>query len=222
MARVGVRYTSGMSLSVGDEVKVMRPGSNGWTVTDLARPEIEAVWENAHYELVDGVVTEMAPAYFDGTSATFRLMQVVTTVAEARGYEVEAASECDLVLSEDRVVKPDGIVLTLDELRKSRELAAAGGAVVGARQRLYVPPSLVIESVSPGHERHDRQLKRRWYAEFGVGSYWLLDPLRRRLECLRLSGGEFVVEAAGDADAVVETSVFGGVRIELGRVWPRV
>jgi len=73
-----------------------------------------------------------------------------------------------------------------------RKMSRAGSAAKAARPegrdrtRILVPPTLVIESVSPGHEAHDRQTKKRWYAEFGVPSYWVLDAFARSLECYRL------------------------------------
>ena len=60
------------------------------------------------------------------------------------------------------------------------------------------------------HEAHDRVTKRRWYAEFGVANYWLLDVFGRSLECLVLDGGEYRADAAGpapdraQADALVD------------------
>jgi Uma2 family endonuclease len=88
-----------------------------------------------------------------------------------------------------------------------------------ARTRILVPPSLVIESVSPGHERHDRDVKRKWYAEFGVPHYWLLNAYERTLDCLVLQGGVYEVAQTVRDDAQVRPPPFPGLVIPLAHVW---
>ena len=80
---------------------------------------------------------------------------------------------------------------------------------------------MVIESISVGHERHDRQTKRRWYADFGVRHYWIVDGLRRTLDCLLLDGDQYRDDAAGrDAD-VVRPASLAGLAVPLAEVWVR-
>jgi len=201
-------------------VKPFKPGSSGWTVEDLEAPEVWSAWESGRYELVEGVITEMPPAVFDGSSAVVKLIRLVLDQVEDSGLSVEPASECDIVLAPTRIVRADGIILLTSELRRSRQLSRAAGAVVNARQKILVPPSLVIESVSLGHESHDRQLKRLWYAEFGVPNYWILDALRKTVDFLRLENGAYVENARSGTTASVRPTAFGGVEVEMFKVWP--
>ncbi len=41
---------------------------------------------------------------------------------------------------------------------------------------LFVPPSMAVEIVSTNWSE-DYQKKVAWYAAFGVGEYWIVDPL---------------------------------------------
>ena len=84
---------------------------------------------------------------------------------------------------------------------------------------MRVAPALAIESISPGHEAHDRKTKRRWYAEAGIRHYWLLDGLAKTLECLVLEGAEYGTEQLARDDDEVRTSLFPGLVIPLRRVW---
>jgi len=52
-------------------------------------------------------------------------------------------------------------------------------------------PTLVIEIVSPGTEKNDRQFKRMRYAELGVVYYLIVDPMTKQIETLRLDEGEY-------------------------------
>jgi Uma2 family endonuclease len=78
---------------------------------------------------------------------------------------------------------------------------------------------LIIESVSVGHELHDRQTKREWYRSFGVAHYWLLDPFGRTLECLRLENDGYRVDANGHDDDVLTPTLYHGLTIHLSRIW---
>ncbi|HWE04680.1 MAG TPA: hypothetical protein VG326_19900 [Tepidisphaeraceae bacterium] len=50
-----------------------RPGATGWSAGDLDHPEIERQWVTGRYEIVEELLTKMAPAYFAGGNAAFRL-----------------------------------------------------------------------------------------------------------------------------------------------------
>lgn len=64
-------------------------------------------------------------------------------------------------------------------------------------QGMIVPPLLVVEVLSPSTRRKDLLLKREIYAEFGIATYWLLDPPRRLLTVLTLQDGAYVETAQG-------------------------
>jgi Uma2 family endonuclease len=80
-------------------------------------------------------------------------------------------------------------------------------------------PTLLVESISVGHEYHDRVIKREWYAEANIPNYWLLDAKERSLVCLVLGGDGYIEEASGRDNDVVQASVFGGVMVPLADVW---
>ena len=85
--------------------------------------------------------------------------------------------------------------------------------------RIVVPPTLVVESVSRGHELHDRETKRGWYAQAGVPHYWILDGFGRTLECLLLDGREYRVDVAGRDAEELRPSLFPRLVIRLGELW---
>src|SRR4029077_603034 len=87
------------------------------------------------------------------------------------------------------------------------------------RTRLLVPPTLIIESVSPGHELHDERTKMRWYAEFGVPNYWIVDAFARTLKCFVLDQSAYRLDMSGTDQAEVNPSCFPGLGIPFGRLW---
>jgi len=199
------------------ESRPFEPGTTGWTARDLDDPEIERQWSDGRYEIVEGVLTTMAPAYFVGGKSLLRLIsRVVLHIGERAG---SFATEVEIVLDEDRVVRADAAFLTPAEEQRQQQAALAAGRKDPVRTRILIPPTLIIECVSPGHEKHDDRTKRRWYAEFGVRNYWLLDPFKRTLKCLIYRDGAFHDDTAGQGNDELCPSLFPGLVLHLGEIW---
>ncbi|MDB5296944.1 MAG: hypothetical protein JWO31_2927 [Phycisphaerales bacterium] len=207
-------------LDVEAPAKAFEPGSTGWTATDLDDPAIERQWSAGRYEIIEGVLSVMAAAFFVGGEGLHNLIDRVKDHLRATvGTRVGFSGEVDVVIDEPRVLRADAVYLDRDAKHRQAAAARAAGRRDPRRTRILVPPTLVIESVSPGHEAHDRRTKRRWYAEFGVPNYWLLDVFDRSLECLVLDGPAYRQDAAGrDAD-VVRPAAFPELAIPLAEVW---
>ena len=201
--------------------KPFKPGTTGWTADDLDDPRIEGKWLRGSYEIIEGVLTRMPPSYFAGSTAIHKLAYRLTAYLEARGEPPELGPEVDIVIDETRVLKADYAYLTPRDLRRQSEASLAAGKSDPRRARLYVPPTLVIESVSPGHELHDERTKRKWYAEFGVPNYWVLNAFDRTFRCLVLDAGAYRDDAEGREADDVRPSAFPGLVIPLARIWPK-
>ena len=205
--------------SVAASSRPFVPGTTGWTARDLEDPAIEDQWFQGRYEIIDGVLTTMPPAYFHGNRSLQQLVFILKTSLTARGLPNDFSTEVDLIIDEDRVVVADAVWLTPEDQRLQDEAARRAGKADPKRTRVLVPPTLVIESVSPGHERHDERTKRRWYAEFGVPNYWILDGFARSVKCLVREGSEYRVDAEGRDSADLRPSLFAGLNIPLAQLW---
>jgi Uma2 family endonuclease len=196
-------------------------GTTGWTAADLDDPRIEAEWFKGHYEIVEGVLTRMPAAYFDGGVALQRLIFVLRDTLTRSDSDAMIATEVDLVIGPMRVPTVDAVYLS-PQARAAQKAAHSKSPRKRPNiryGRIVVPPTLVIESISFGHEAHDRVTKRRWYAEAKIPNYWLLNAQERTLECLVLDGADYRVDAAGrDADDL-RPSAFAGLIIPLAKLW---
>jgi Uma2 family endonuclease len=196
------------------------PGTTGWTVDDLDDPHIERLWSLGRYEIVEGVLTLMAAAAFDGGLALTRLIRIVSNYTLANGLGDTLATEVDLILNKRRLPIVDAVYLSPDDLVKQKAAHAATGKRKKLKYgRILVPPTLVIESISLEHESHDRETKRGWYAEASIPNYWLLDGQQRSLECLVLEGADYRVDQAGHNTDELKPSLFPGLVIPLGQLW---
>ncbi len=87
------------------------------------------------------------------------------------------------------------------------------------RPWLELAPDWVCEVLSPSTERIDRGRKLRIYAEAGVGHAWLLNPIERTLEVLRLREATWTIVAVLTGDEPVRAEPFDALPLPLGDLW---
>ena len=218
------RRAFGPNLPTSQDGKILAPGSAGWTSDEVLFGPWAHEFSERRYELINGVIAKMPPAQFAGTGPVSRLVPILDAAGErAYGAGQYCWSELHLWITHDRSTVADAAFLDPSAMTRHRNAARELGIPDPMRSPCLVPPTIIIESVSPGHERHDRVTKRAWYAQWGVPHYWLLDGHAWRLECLRLdpAGGDYVDDAAGEGDAELRPTLPFELTIPLGRLWPR-
>lgn len=82
-------------------------------------------------------------------------------------------------------------------------------------------PDWSCEVLSPSTEDVDRAEKVPLYAREGVAHLWLVDPLVRTLEVLRLDGGTYRLVTTVRGDARVRAEPFDALELELALLWAR-
>jgi Uma2 family endonuclease len=197
---------------------VLQVGTLGWSLEDLDDPEIRHLWDQGRYEIIEGVLTVMPPAFFRGGKVSDHLKFALRSYFAARGVRATFSGEVDIAAAPPRVLRADGVVIFGDDLPKFEAMRFEDNTT-WEDHVLTLPPTLVIESVSQGHEEHDTVTKRKWYARFGIPHYWIVDGVARTLECLRLNGDHYDVDAAGGQYDVVEPATFPGLKIPLREIW---
>jgi Uma2 family endonuclease len=80
-------------------------------------------------------------------------------------------------------------------------------------------PDWVCEILSPSTASLDRAKKLRIYARGEVAHAWLIDPVARTLEVLRLEQGRWSILAVHVGDEAVRAEPFGEIEIELSALW---
>jgi Uma2 family endonuclease len=80
----------------------------------------------------------------------------------------------------------------------------------------------VCEVLSKSTAKVDKSEKLPIYAEHRVRHAWLVDPILRTLEALRLDGGLWSILATHKDDARVRAEPFDAIELELGILWADV
>jgi len=82
-----------------------------------------------------------------------------------------------------------------------------------------VLPDWICEILSPSTAKLDRAKKLGIYAREGVRHAWLVEPVARLLEVLRLEGGHWTIVATHVDAEVVRAEPFAEVELELSALW---
>src|SRR5690606_20207514 len=76
-------------------------------------------------------------------------------------------------------------------------------------------PDLVIEILSPGTTRRDRDVKYALYEQHGVREYWLVDAEERYIDVYRLDdGGQFTRQGVYGGGDTFASPLFPGVTLD--------
>jgi len=99
----------------------------------------------------------------------------------------------------------------------------AAAALKGAKRSILLPemppPALVVEVVSPGTEKEQRdyRYKRSEYAARGIQEYWVVDPTGQQVTVLTWVAGLYE-EAVFKGDAAIQSALFPDVRLTATQV----
>lgn len=125
-------------------------------------------------ELVYGVVREPAMPTPSHQLISARLTALLYTHVEELGIG-QVFSSLDVVLdvAAALVIQPDILFVSNERLWMVRD-------------RVWGPPDLVVEILSPSTARRDRTVKLAWYRRYGVRECWLVDPMAETIEIVDL------------------------------------
>jgi Uma2 family endonuclease len=118
------------------------------------------------------------------------------------------AAPLDVVFDNFNIVQPD--VLWLAEPSRCQIV----------NDRLYGPPELVVEILSPSTARYDRVVKFQLYERHGVPEYWIVDLDARTVEVWQLVDAHYQRVGIYLPGAALTSPVLGGKTIETASIFP--
>jgi len=154
---------------------------------DLTVDDIVNLPEDLHYELIDGrlVLTPLA-------LPTHQLIGIQTAIAIGEHCPDEFIINVEQAILIDR----------RNELRPEVVLIHEEGA--GCSPVLPRDVPLVVEIISKSSQRNDRDLKLKKYANVGIPSYWIIDPLAERVTFTQFClGPDGVYQALLQTDEII-------------------
>ena len=172
-----------------------------WTYEDYLRSTQEG-----RYELINGRLERMPAPGFIHQEVSGRIWLVMRMFAERHGLGKVLYAPFDVILGERVVVQPDIVFISKENLKNVRE------------DRLFGPPDLVVEIVSPNTVRRDTFVKKNLYAEAGVKEYWIVYPEERAIEVWVLKEGKYHLHSVSEGDGRVKSEVLKGLEVDIEEV----
>ena len=166
---------------------------------------IYAQCDDIRAELIDGVVYVTSPVRFKGHGRPHGQITTVLYTYSARANGVLAAADTSVLFSDGIRVQPD-VALFWDE-------AHGGTAHENEEDYLEGSPELVAE-VAGSSASQDLHGKMRAYERNGVREYIVWRTRDRAIDYFVLRDGSYV-RIEPDADGIVESEVFPGLRLSV-------
>ena len=163
----------------------------------LAMPEDEF-----KAELIDGEIVMSPRASGEHQQFTFRLAARLDDWVRSRRLG-EVFQDVDVNLDEQLVYAPDVVFLSVEHKDRYR------------RGRLYGPPDLAVEIISPGSVQMDRVKKFRDYLRHGVRWYWIMEQTGPVLEEYEAVDGVYVRRATVEGDEPFSPLALPGLTFAL-------
>ncbi len=184
------------------EAVVDRPKRKVWTYEDYLR-----LTDDKRYELINGRLEEMPAPSFEHQKFLKRLINLLVNFAEMeRGLGEILPVPFDVILSDTVVVQPDIVFISNENLKNIKQ------------GRLFGPPDLAVEIVSPSSYYRDRYEKFNLYEKHGIKEYWIVLPGEKVIEVWCLKDGKYVLHSVAAEKGEVKSCVLKGFKIKVEEV----
>jgi len=116
-------------------------------------------------QLIDGEVVISMPPVLRHQMIVGKILFLLMKLAEDKGG-LALTAPTEVQLDASNVYEPDVLYIRPENLSIAEQ----------DEKRLIGAPDLVVEVLSPGTAKIDRQEKYQAYEAHGVGEYWIVDP----------------------------------------------
>ena len=185
-----------MAVAVRERPKV-------WTYEDYLR-----LTDDKRYEVINGRLVEMPAPGFEHQRILRDWINLLWDFVKKRALGEVLPAPFDVILSEAVVVQPDIVFISNDNLKNIK------------RGRLFGPPDLVVEIISPATIRRDTVVKRNIYEKHKVKEYWIVYPDERAVEVWVLNDkGKYELFSVAEGEGKVKSKVLEGLEVDLKEVF---
>lgn len=158
------------------------------------------------YEIIDGELFVSRSAAWRHQSVLANILHYLTDFVKGHDLGKVYPAPFDVVFSQYDVVEPDILYIS-----KARASVVTDKNVQGA-------PDLVVEILSESTAKIDRATKLKLYARYGVGEYWVIDPVAISVEIYRWVAGGYELAAQLDSSQALTSPLFPGFTLPLTKL----
>jgi Uma2 family endonuclease len=165
------------------------------------------VVDDAIEEVVNGEIVTMPPP-------KARHADVVESLADILKRQVDPARVRVRISMFGLIIRQNPLIMRIPDLAMFYK-----SNVVERDGYIHSPPELVVEVLSPGNTRGEREAKLRDYESLGVPEVWVASHEARTFELLLLKEGKLTT-AALLREGVLRPTRFPEVVVDIASVWP--
>lgn len=152
-------------------------------------------------EQINGVLYELSPSpTVNHQKLVMTLWDTFHRTCEQRG--IVLISPLDVHFDKDNYVQPDLIFIK----NENSEII---------KERIEGTPDLLCEILSPSSGIHDKVRKKELYERFGVGEYWIVDPVYFTVDSFILNKGKFSLQQTYGEEDSLKSVQFPCISIDL-------
>ena len=150
-------------------------------------------------ELINGEVIIGMPPILKHQLIVKRILALLTAV-EARMGGIAFPAPTEVRLDDSNIFEPDVLYVQPDNLIITRR----------DEKRIIGAPNLIVEVLSPGTAKFDRQEKYQAYEKHGVNEYWIIDPVYEVIEVWNIGeDGSYIRQGAFAEEDTFNSVVLG-------------
>ncbi len=150
-------------------------------------------------QLINGEVIIGMPPILKHQLIVKKILSLLTII-EAKMGGLAFPSPTEVRFDDNTIFQPDVLYIQPDNLAIAQQ----------DEKRIIGAPNLVVEVLSPGTAKFDRQEKYQAYEQHGVSEYWIVDPVYEVVEVWHLGeGGRYNRQGAYAGEDLFGSVVLG-------------
>jgi Uma2 family endonuclease len=159
------------------------------------------------YEIIEGeLIMSPAPYTIHQEVMLNIAVELVNFVRKTKIGKIYVAPT-DVVISDINVVQPDILFITSEKLQ-----------IITAKNIKGVP-DLIIEIISPATGYYDLSGKKDLYEKFGIQEYWIVDPMKQRVEIYLNFERRFELHQRLEQRGIVKSIILNGFQLNLDTIF---
>jgi Uma2 family endonuclease len=190
-------------MKVKEAVSTYRVPKKVYTYQDY----LELPDDGKRYEIIEGeLIMSPAPYTIHQEVMLNIAVELVNFVRKTKIGKIYIAPT-DVVISDINVVQPDILFITNKKLQ-----------IITAKNIKGVP-DLIIEIISPATGYYDLRGKKDIYEKFGVQEYWIVDPMKQRVEIYLNFENKFELHQRLEKKGILKSNILKGLDLNLDTIF---
>ena len=162
--------------------------------------------EGAPYQLIQGKLVFMAAPNDTHQKISMRLSIMLGNYIMENNLGELRAAPYDVQLDQENILQPDLLFVSIKRVSR-------------IKQKLFGAPDFVVEILSVGNQKTDREIKKQLYGSHGVLEYWIVHPTDQYIEVHHNEGHEMKLIHTAYKGDIISSKAIAGLELVVAQVF---